>query len=393
MKPMEVMLDDTDSSESGKKNQRPSRILSSLRRNVNVFRSATGTGGDETRPLTASMSGGAHGTTGGIGGGIGLLGASSQQAGTNSSDNKLPHGHAVPTHTKSKFEIYSVRDRRDATAKRAFKVQVPKRMLYYTILVFLVLPLALFLWKEMHLDNHANHDPATHDLVKSNMRVRGHDVYPTWMEDTLHSTVWNDHDAPANEIVGSHTTAPATDAADTANDTEPADQPHQSHSHSHGNDIGENDGAWDEVVTDHSSNSNGNSTSGLPDDMVDPDSSSLLGSVLSSTETISATNTGIESDHAKEQKTDSIDSSRDTTTTITSVSVDGDDDDAGGTENHDATLQLRGGAGDAGTSTGTKLSSESAVDLLGASLDSLVKQRLGGGGNKLSKDDDDGPVR
>ena len=48
-----------------------------------------------------------------------------------------------------KFEI-SLRDKSDATAKRGFRVQVPKRMLFYSVLVFIVLPLALFVYMEVH---------------------------------------------------------------------------------------------------------------------------------------------------------------------------------------------------------------------------------------------------
>jgi hypothetical protein len=344
MKPMEVM---DDSSESDKKNQRPSRILSSLRRNVNVFRSATGGGANqvlehETRPLTASMSGGAH-VIGGIG--IGAHTHVHTHTTGNSSSDKHPHGHALPTHTKSNFEIYALRDRRDATAKRAFKVQVPKRMLYYTILVFLVLPLALFLWKEMHLDNHDVHrDPTTHDLVKSNMRGTGHDVYPTWMEQAV-DTVWNDHDTPTNEIVGPTIT----------NDT------------------------FIEVIADNENDiqDNSNSTSGLPSDIVDTDtdatgdSSKVLGS---STETISAT--GIESDPAKEPV--------ESTTKVEPVSTGAE---KGSIEDHDATP---GRDGDTGT--GTNLSSKISGDLLGASLDSLGKETLGVA-SKSSKDDDDVKLR
>lgn len=44
---------------------------------------------------------------------------------------------------------FSVRDHSDATAKRGFRVHVPTRMLCYTILVFFVLPIALFLYFEM----------------------------------------------------------------------------------------------------------------------------------------------------------------------------------------------------------------------------------------------------
>ena len=55
--------------------------------------------------------------------------------------------------TTGKFE-FSVRDHSDATAKRGFRVQVPTRMLCYTILVFFVLPIALFLYFEMIKQSH-----------------------------------------------------------------------------------------------------------------------------------------------------------------------------------------------------------------------------------------------
>jgi hypothetical protein len=50
---------------------------------------------------------------------------------------------------KRNFE-FSVRDHSDATAKRAFRVQVPKRIIFYTTLVFFVLPVFLFIYVEMH---------------------------------------------------------------------------------------------------------------------------------------------------------------------------------------------------------------------------------------------------
>lgn len=57
------------------------------------------------------------------------------------------------------FEI-SLRDKSDATAKRGFRVQVPKRMLSYVVLVFLVAPLSLFLWMEVHrvASSHGQHN-------------------------------------------------------------------------------------------------------------------------------------------------------------------------------------------------------------------------------------------
>jgi hypothetical protein len=336
MKPLEVM---DDSSESGKKKQRPSRILSSLRRNVNVFRSASGTGQDEMRPF---LSGGATASTSGATGDL------------------HPHGHALP-HAKGNFEIYSVRDRRDATAKRAFKVQVPKRMLYYTMTVFLVLPLALFLWKEMHLDNHDQY-PATHDLVKSNMRGAhgtGHDFYPTWMEETIGSTVWND--PPAN-VVTTDTTATNDTFAILETTT---DQPHNNIASS---------GAFSEKLDDNS-----NSTSGLPDDMVVTDTPGDSFSVLGSSTTKTNAVTGIESNHAKKQKSDSVESTAELAHAADPDGFAGAND--GGAGAHDTT------PGDGGAGTSTKLSSELADDPLGTGLYSLAKERPGML-NKPSKDDD-----
>jgi hypothetical protein len=50
---------------------------------------------------------------------------------------------------KNTFE-FSVRDTSDATAKRGFRVQVPKKILGYVMLVFFILPLILFLYVEVH---------------------------------------------------------------------------------------------------------------------------------------------------------------------------------------------------------------------------------------------------
>jgi hypothetical protein len=187
-----------DKSENGKKSKRPSRLLSSFRRNVNVLSSeirpflptasATASASASGTNVSSSLSAADH-TTKAITSsntGIGI--------GSSSDHHHHHHHHPVPANSnnskKSNFEIYSVRDRRDATAKRAFKVQVPKKILYYTTTVFLILPLALFLWKELHF--HPHH-PATHQLVKSNLdrnsnNNHGHEVYPTWMEETFETT-------------------------------------------------------------------------------------------------------------------------------------------------------------------------------------------------------------
>ena len=52
-------------------------------------------------------------------------------------------GAGANNNNSNNMEIWSVRDRTDATAKRGFRVQVPKRLLAYVMLVFFVLPLLL----------------------------------------------------------------------------------------------------------------------------------------------------------------------------------------------------------------------------------------------------------
>ena len=64
---------------------------------------------------------------------------------------------AATTKNKNKARLqndlmleFSMRDHTDATAKRGFRVQVPKRMVLYTALVFLCLPLSMFGYVEIH---------------------------------------------------------------------------------------------------------------------------------------------------------------------------------------------------------------------------------------------------
>jgi len=101
---------------SDKEKKKPS-LFSSLRRSL-VRPSAA----DETRPI---LPGQARPT---------IKGPTPRAAGLASTKN---------------FEI-SLRDKSDATAKRGFRVQVPKRMLSYAVLVFIVAPLALFMYMEVH---------------------------------------------------------------------------------------------------------------------------------------------------------------------------------------------------------------------------------------------------
>jgi hypothetical protein len=57
----------------------------------------------------------------------------------------------------SMLKKFNVRDKKDVTAKRRFRVQVPTRMLKYVVLVFFVLPLVLFIYREMHLHDEVHH--------------------------------------------------------------------------------------------------------------------------------------------------------------------------------------------------------------------------------------------
>lgn len=50
-------------------------------------------------------------------------------------------------------------------SKKGFQVQVPKRMMFYTALVFLIGPMILFIYKEGHIHDH---DPSYHHLKNNN---------------------------------------------------------------------------------------------------------------------------------------------------------------------------------------------------------------------------------
>ena len=83
------------------------------------------------------------------------------------------------------FEIYH-RDKSDATAKRAFRVQVPMRMIYWTCSIFIILPLTIFLWKEIHLhpiDNLDSRSPRGDGTIGGTRG--GRNQFPAWMEENL----------------------------------------------------------------------------------------------------------------------------------------------------------------------------------------------------------------
>ncbi|GKY98742.1 hypothetical protein MPSEU_000830500 [Mayamaea pseudoterrestris] len=57
------------------------------------------------------------------------------------------------SNTGAAVELYSMRDKTDATAKRTFRVQIPVRLMYIVLAVFLIIPILVFGWKETHLPN------------------------------------------------------------------------------------------------------------------------------------------------------------------------------------------------------------------------------------------------
>jgi hypothetical protein len=78
----------------------------------------------------------------------------------------------------SRFHI-DVRDKRDASAKRRFRVNLPKPILAILVLVFVVVPLLIFFYKEVHI--HENHDEA-HFKPEKFINVDTHDVLSHFLD-------------------------------------------------------------------------------------------------------------------------------------------------------------------------------------------------------------------
>jgi len=85
-------------------------------------------------------------------------------------------------------------------SKKGFHVQVPKKMLFYTVLVFLVLPLFLFLYKENHIHDH---DPA-YLVNKANGTTAGHNHSHFYNLGQVHPSVAN-HTRIGNHHLRGHT--------------------------------------------------------------------------------------------------------------------------------------------------------------------------------------------
>lgn len=74
-------------------------------------------------------------------------------------------------------------------------VQIPKRMLFSTLGVFLILPLLIFVWKETHLQPA---DPSNGDQLRGSngnaVQLKEKNRFVTWMEDNLPEDLYNETD-------------------------------------------------------------------------------------------------------------------------------------------------------------------------------------------------------
>jgi hypothetical protein len=71
-----------------------------------------------------------------------------------------PMGESI--HNANAAYEFSVRDYSDATAKRGFRVQIPKRILLYTVIVFFILPIVLFVYVEVHKKSTSSNSHSEH---------------------------------------------------------------------------------------------------------------------------------------------------------------------------------------------------------------------------------------
>jgi hypothetical protein len=68
---------------------------------------------------------------------------------------------------------YSVRDKSDASAKRRYNVNIPTRMITILVLVFMIAPLLIFFYKEVHIHDELNQP---HFKPEKFVNVDTHDV-------------------------------------------------------------------------------------------------------------------------------------------------------------------------------------------------------------------------
>jgi hypothetical protein len=102
-----------------------------------------------------------------------------------------PNAHHLNVHLHHHHRFYYGKS--EGKKPDSIRVQVPRRMMYYAIVVFLVLPILIFLWKEVHLKSTVEYQlehPAWNDRRHhSHSDSASQKVFPSWMEDGSTSEV------------------------------------------------------------------------------------------------------------------------------------------------------------------------------------------------------------
>lgn len=113
------------------------------------------------------------------------------------------------------FFKLDVRDRSDATAKRRFQVRVPCRLVTILALVFLIVPVFIFLHKEAHI--HEDHDEA-HFKSKNYLNVNARDVFADFSEHLSDSDNSNVEGASSPAVVKAGGNVDASDVKSLADE-------------------------------------------------------------------------------------------------------------------------------------------------------------------------------
>ena len=125
---------------------------------------------------------------------------------------------------------FSVRDHSDASAKRGFRVQVPKRILCYTLVVFFILPLVLFLYVELHRQSLKRQAARYHSydtskvlpiILRDELDPREdpmvHPDDPRPMNVVQNATLWSPPDIVHSDNTAAAAASGITDSIDTPN--------------------------------------------------------------------------------------------------------------------------------------------------------------------------------
>ena len=92
---------------------------------------------------------------------------------------------------EARANAYNLRANFKSKKGGGFHVQVPKRMMFYTVLVFLIGPMMLFIYKEGHIHDH---DPAYHNVNNNNnLNSHGSTGLDATSEHSNHNNINNIH--------------------------------------------------------------------------------------------------------------------------------------------------------------------------------------------------------